>query len=29
MDKYEELKEFFSIAMGEDYDKKEIIQMAI
>jgi hypothetical protein len=29
MDKFEELKEFFSMAMGEDYDKKEIIQMAI
>jgi hypothetical protein len=29
MDKFEELKEFFSVAMGEDFDKKEIIQMAI
>jgi hypothetical protein len=29
MEKFEELKEFFSAAMGEDFDKKEIIQMAI
>jgi hypothetical protein len=29
MNKFEELKEFFSAAMGEAFDNKEIIQMAI